>query len=120
MSAFVVDDEELIASTLELILIHKGFKARAFVDAVDALCAARSASHDFLLADVMMPGVNGIELAMQMTQLHPTCEVLLFSGQTATNGMLTEAASVGQHFEILPKPVHPTELLEKIDQLFAA
>ena len=110
MSAFVVDDEELIASTLELILIHKGFKARAFVDAVP----------DFLLADVMMPGVNGIELAMQMTQLHPTCEVLLFSGQTATNGMLTEAASVGQHFEILPKPVHPTELLEKIDQLFAA
>lgn len=116
--AFVVDDEDLIASTLELILIHRGFDARSFVDPADALNAAQSASPDFLLTDVMMPGVNGIELAIQMKQRHPHCKVLLFSGQSSTSDLLEAASSRGHHFEILAKPVHPTHLLEKIDRLF--
>lgn len=43
-AAFVVDDENVIASTLELILIHKGFDARAFIDPVEALHATRHVS----------------------------------------------------------------------------
>lgn len=118
--AFVVDDEDLIASTLELILINRGFDARSFIDPIDALKAAQSAMPDFLLTDVMMPGVNGVDLAIQIKERHPNCKVLLFSGQNATQELLAAAGSQGHHFEILAKPMHPTELFERIDRLFVA
>lgn len=58
--AFVVDDERIIASMLELILVN-GVQCRSFVDPCDSLDAARYINLDFLLTDVMMPGMNGIE-----------------------------------------------------------
>ena len=60
--AFVVDDEDVIASTLELILLSEGFEARSFVDPHDALVASQTSTPDLLLTDVLMPGINGIEL----------------------------------------------------------
>jgi CheY-like chemotaxis protein len=117
--AFVVDDENLIASTLELILLHKGFDARSFVDPIEALQAVQFLAPDVLVTDVIMPGMNGIELAIQVTQGCADCKVLLFSGQTATSDLLVDARSRGHHFEILAKPVHPSELLEKLNEMFA-
>lgn len=115
--AFVVDDENMIASTLELILLSKGFDARSFVDPLDALKAAHSIKPDLLLADVVMPNMNGIELAIQIRHLHPKCNVLLSSGQIVTSELLAIAGLEGHHFEILPKPVHPNILLQKITKL---
>lgn len=116
--AFVVDDENVIASTLELILISQGFDARSFVDPVDALNALSSVSPDLLLSDVIMPHMTGIELAIQVKLACPDCKVLLSSGQIATSELLVAASSAGHHFEILPKPVHPTTLIQKIEELF--
>lgn len=115
--AFVVDDEGVIASTLELILLSRGFDARSFVDPLDALRAADSAQPNLLLADVLMPSMNGIELALQIRQLHPNCSVLLTSGQTVTSELLDAASLAGHHFEILAKPIHPDLLLQKIDEI---
>ncbi len=116
---YVVDDEKLIASTLALILTGSGFYARSFVDPLDALQAARSTAPDLLLSDVIMPNMNGIELAIQMKKLCPDCKMLLSSGQTATSSLLATATSEGHHFEILAKPVHPSDLLGKIKELIA-
>jgi DNA-binding NtrC family response regulator len=117
-TAFVVDDENIIASTLELILISEGFNARSFVDPLDALNAAQSISPDLLLTDVVMPNMNGIELAIQIKRLCPDCKVLLSSGQVMTNDLLVAAGLQGHHFEIMPKPLHPKDLLETIERLF--
>lgn len=116
--AFVVDDEDLIASTLELILISQGFDARSFMDPLDALRAAQTVSPVLLLTDVVMPKMNGIELANQIRQQWPLCRVLLSSGQGSTNELLAAARLQGHHFEMLAKPVHPDVLLEKIKLLF--
>jgi DNA-binding NtrC family response regulator len=116
--AFIVDDEDVIASTLELILLSKGFDARSFIDPLDALRAARSVQPHFLLTDIVMPNMNGIELAIQIQQLYPGCKVLLSSGQSMTAELLTAAGLQGQ-FTVLQKPVHPLVLLEKIEAIFA-
>ena len=115
---FVVDDESIIASTLELILISSGFDARSFVDPLEALQAAESASPDLLLTDVVMPNLTGIQLAIKVQDLRPSCKVLLSSGQTVTAELLDAACLQGHHFEILAKPVHPVDLLEKITEMF--
>jgi DNA-binding response OmpR family regulator len=115
--AFIVDDEDVIASTLELILLSEGFDARSFVDPLDALKAAHSVKPNLLVTDVIMPNMSGIELAIQIRHLHPECSILLSSGQIVTSELLATASSAGHHFDILPKPVHPTILLQRITEL---
>ncbi|MGA2886742.1 MAG: response regulator [Terracidiphilus sp.] len=114
LRVFVVDDEFVIASTLALILRHTGFDAISFQAPLEALEAARSQAPDLLISDVVMPQFSGIELAIQMQKQCPNCKILLFSGQAATAGLLETAREQGYDFEVLSKPVHPTDLLKKI------
>jgi DNA-binding NtrC family response regulator len=112
---YVVDDEKVIAQTLTMILNQAGFNAFAFEDARLALAAAGFAnSPDLLISDVVMPGMSGVELAIEFRQTYPQCKVLLFSGQAATSNLLEIARMQGYEFEFLLKPVHPTDLLAKI------
>jgi DNA-binding response OmpR family regulator len=114
---FVVDDEPLIASTLATILCHHGFDATSFSKPLEALLASRSEAPDLLISDVMMPTLSGIELAIQVQEAWPKCKVLLFSGQALTDDSLESARRAGHHFEVLTKPIHPAELLRKIQSL---
>jgi DNA-binding NtrC family response regulator len=115
--AYVVDDEEVIATTLALILNRSGFEAVAFTQPIEALRAAEQRCPDFLITDVSMPLLNGIDLGIQFKAIHPRCKVLLFSGAHSTGPLLADAHQKGFQFSILAKPVHPTELLAKLKQL---
>ena len=112
----VVDDERIIADTLTAILRKNGFAAVAAYQGLDALEIALSIRPDLLLTDVSMPGMNGIELAIAVTQQVPSCRVLLFSGHASTADMLARARESGHDFAVLAKPLHPTELLAQISQ----
>ena len=116
---YVVDDEEIIATTLAAILKGNGLEAVPFVDPLEALMAAEYQTPALLITDVMMPQLNGVDLGVQFKAIHPECKVLLFSGQASTADLLRDARSSGQHFEILTKPVHPKELLSVIKRLTA-
>ena len=115
---FVVDDEGLIAKTLAMILNQTGFAANAFEDPYRALeAAAGGLVPDLLITDVIMPGMTGIDLAVQFRANYPECKVLLFSGHAATADMLAAAKRHGHDFEVLAKPVHPSDLLAKLRDL---
>jgi CheY-like chemotaxis protein len=116
---FVVDDEPVIASSLAAILRTNGFSARFFTSPLEALAAARSESPDLVISDVAMPGISGIELAIQMKAQCPNCKILLFSGQAATLDLLEGARTRGYDFRLLQKPVYPSEFLSEIGQLSA-
>jgi CheY-like chemotaxis protein len=64
-----------------------------------------------------MPGISGIDLAIQMRAQYPNCKILLFSGQAATSDLLESARAQGYDFRLLQKPVHPSEFLFEIGQL---
>jgi DNA-binding NtrC family response regulator len=114
---FVVDDEPVIASTLAAILQMNGFSAKFFTCPLDALAAARLKAPDLLISDVTMPGISGIDLAIQMKAQYPTCKVLLFSGQAATMDLLEDARAQGHDFDLLLKPVPLTELLFEVGRM---
>lgn len=111
---FVVDDQPVIASTLAAILQMHGFSAKFFTSPLEALSAARAKSPDLLVSDVEMPGLCGIDLAIQMKAEYPTCKILLFSGRPSTLDLLDAARARGHNFDLLLKPVHPRELLSEI------
>jgi CheY-like chemotaxis protein len=96
-----------------------GFSARFFTSPLEALAAARSESPDLVISDVAMPGISGIELAIQMRAQYPNCKILLFSGQAATLDLLEGARAQGYDFRLLQKPVFPSEFLVEIGQLSA-
>jgi CheY-like chemotaxis protein len=114
---FVVDDEPVIASSLAAILQMNGFSAKFFNCPLEALTAARLQAPDLLISDVAMPGVSGIDLAIQMRAQYPTCKVLLFSGQAASLDLVEGARAQGHDFDLLLKPVPPTELLFEVGKI---
>jgi len=116
-TVFVVDDEEIISTTLAIILQAQGFDAIRFSQPLEALRAARSTTPDLLLSDVAMPLLSGVDLAIQILAICPDCKVLLFSGQAATADLLKVARQDDHKFELLIKPIHPVELLKYIDGL---
>lgn len=117
-SILIVDDEKNIADTVALILQDAGYAARAAYDGARALAMTRDGPPDLILTDVVMPGMNGIDLAIAARREFPKCHVLLFSGQAASTDMLEEARSRGHDFEVLAKPIEPEDLLKKISNLF--
>jgi CheY-like chemotaxis protein len=114
---FVVDDEPVIASSLAAILQMSGFSARFFTCPLEALAAARSESPDLVISDVAMPGISGIDLAIQLRAQYPNCEILLFSGQADTLDLLEGARAKGYDFRVLQKPIHPSQFLFEIERL---
>ncbi len=114
LHVFVVDDEPVVASTLAAILRMSGFSATSFTDPAEALNAAYLEAPDLLLSDVTMPGLSGVDLAVQIQALYPECKVLLFSGQANTVDFQKDAQRVCSTFHILPKPIHPGDLLRAI------
>ena len=116
-SLLVVDDEQRIADTLALILASKGYACRAAYDGDSALALCREQAPDLVISDVVMPRLNGIELALRIFREFPACRVLLFSGQAATADLLEEARACGHEFDLLAKPVHPEELLATIARM---
>ena len=113
----VLDDEQVIANTLALILNRSGFEARAVYDGQSAIESAQELAPDFLISDVIMAGMTGIDAAVRISEIVPHCHVILFSGQAATADLLERAEANGHHFELLVKPVHPRALLERLKQI---
>jgi len=115
----IVDDERVIADTLAMILSRSGFSTLTAYDGLAGLKTAQDAHPDLIISDVVMPGMTGVELAIAVTQLIPTCKILLFSGQAATVDLLKEARNAGHNFTTLTKPVHPTDMLQRISECLA-
>ena len=113
---FVVDDERVIADTLCAILRCSGYEARAFYEAESALSACEDDAPDLVVSDVSMPGMSGTELAVRIKERLPRCEVLLFTGQVASRDLLRAASERGYEFELLTKPVHPKDLLARVER----
>lgn len=113
----VIDDERRIADTLALILRSAGYMSEVAYDGTSGLALCSEVRPDLVITDVIMPGMSGIEVAIEIRQTLPTCRILLYSGQAATAQMMDEARSRGHRFELLAKPVHPVQLLERVKSL---
>ena len=114
LKVLVFDDERVIADTLVLILKQSGFESRAAYDGETSVEAAASFLPDMLLTDVILSGMTGIEAAVEIVRILPNCRILLFSGQAATADLMERARANGHDFEIIAKPVHPTDLLARL------
>jgi CheY-like chemotaxis protein len=117
MKIIVLDDEPIIADTLVDILKGEGHHALAVSDGASAIQWAKLLLPDVMVTDVIMPGMDGVEMAKAILKTLPRCHIILFSGQTASSDLLAKARSEGYSFEVLAKPINPEILLERIKTL---
>ncbi len=113
-SVLVVDDEQNIANTIAQILDEHGFKTQVAYGGREAIRLVLQDCPDTVLADVLMPQMNGIETAKAIHEMCPDARILLFSGQSVTSELLKTALAQGYSFELLPKPIEPDVLVGKL------
>jgi len=114
---FVVDGDRSVAMTLVRILTHGGYDATPFTDSTEALLAANLNAPRLVLADANMPSISGIDLAVEVRQCAPDCQVLLMSGALTQIDLLGPRKACGFEFEVLEKPLGIGDLLGKVQCL---
>jgi CheY-like chemotaxis protein len=113
-SILIVDDEPALAKTLVMIFERAGYTAEAVFSGEEAMAWITDRAPSLVITDVIMPGMDGIELAKRVRESYPDCQILLFSGNAETQDLLEAAQQEGREFEILAKPVPPQQLIIKV------
>ena len=116
----IVDDEVAIADSLAMIFAVHGSEFRVAYSAEQAVDIIAEWQPDLAILDVILPGMNGIDLAILMRANYASCRIILFSGNANTTPLLEEAGKKGYRFDVLAKPVQPEILLEAASSLFSA
>jgi CheY-like chemotaxis protein len=113
----IVDDGRVVAATLAIIFANAGYDARAASSAEEALELIADWCPDLAILDVVLPKMNGIDLAILLRARYPNCRIALSSGHPATDDLLAAANASGHAFEVVVKPAHPQELLSLASRL---
>lgn len=115
----LVEDEPAILAMAAEILDGFGYAVRSALSPVEAIRLAEEHTGPIhlLLSDVVLPGMNGRDLAQTLRALHPGLRVLFMSGYTAD--ILTRNGVVDDHVHFIPKPFSKEELTAKVRQALA-
>jgi two-component system cell cycle sensor histidine kinase/response regulator CckA len=114
-TVLVVDDSSVICEVIRTVLEPVGYCVLSATDSFEALEACRRypAPIDLLLTDVIMPGMDGRELASSVEGLRPSTRVLFMSGEVP-------AGDLQPSKPFLAKPWGPVDLLRKVEQTLSS
>jgi len=102
---------------LTLALEKAGHRVTACADGLAAYKAAEDfgTQTDLLLADIVMPGMDGIELSQRVNKLHPHIKILFITGFSA----VAMGAGLGQNdnTKVLSKPFHLNDLVKQVNEI---
>lgn len=107
----VVEDDEGLSRFIELELEHDGYTVTKTDNGRDALSIALSGEFDLILLDIMLPGLNGLEVMRRLQQAKPTPVILL----TARDAVMDKVAGLDAGaVDYVTKPFAIEELLARI------
>ena len=115
MKILVVEDERLLADSLKVLLEGKGFEADTAYDGKTGEEYARSGVYDLLILDVMMPGIDGYELARRIRARHLGTPILMLTAKSELEDRITGLDSGADYY--LTKPFYTRELLACVGAL---
>jgi CheY-like chemotaxis protein len=109
----VVDDDRTLANTLVSLLNNAGLRAKAAYSGPEAIESALRSAPDFVLLDVIMDGIDGVDAAIAICETMPSTRVLLMSGHPDALNRLAKGSVRGHDIELLMKPVQLALLLQR-------
>ncbi len=79
----LAEDDKAVQSFVSRALAHRGHAVRAVDDGLQALEALDETGFDLLITDIVMPGLDGIALALKVARDHPNLPILMMTGYSA-------------------------------------
>ena len=115
MKILVIEDEVLLANSIKALLENKGFDVECVYDGEDGALYAETGVYDLLILDVMMPKMNGYEVAKKVRFDRCTTPILMLTARSGIEDRL-EGLNAGADY-YLTKPFDSRELLACINVL---
>ena len=107
----IVEDEEKLARFIELELLHEGYEVSKAYDGREGLKIATENNFDLILLDIMLPGLNGLEVLRRLMQDNPTPTILL----TARDAVMDKVSGLDSGaVDYITKPFAIEELLARV------
>jgi two-component system cell cycle response regulator CpdR len=117
-SILLAEDDESMRRFLAAALERAGHTVTAFGDGAQAFECLRGLRFDLLLSDIVMPGLDGIELAKRAADLDPALKIMFITGFAAV--ALHPASEAPRHAKVLSKPFHLRDIVQEVERMIAA
>jgi len=114
----LAEDDEDMRRFLVRALERAGHTVVSFGEGASAFEEIKQTSYDLLLTDIVMPEMDGIELARRATELDPDLKVMFITGFAAV--ALNPDSKAPKDAKVLSKPFHLRELVDEVNKLLAA
>lgn len=114
----LAEDDQSMREFLARALRRAGHEVDAVGDGLEAFGSIQQQPYDLLLADVVMPGLDGIELARRASKEQPGIKVMFITGFAAVALKARDEHSRGAR--VLSKPFHLKDLVEEVDMMLTA
>ena len=115
MKVLVVEDEKLLADSIQALLQRRGFQVEAVYDGITGAEYALTGIYDLLILDVMMPGLDGYQVARKVRASRCATPILMLTAKSALEDRI-EGLNAGADY-YLTKPFDSRELLACINAL---
>ena len=110
----VVDDEEIVIRSCTRALADDEHIVEAARSGAEALALLEQNGYDVVVLDIMMPGVDGLEVLQRAKEAHPDLEIVMVTGLSEINTAV-RSMKLGA-FDYVPKPFDPDELKLVVDR----
>ena len=115
----IADDHKTVRSALDAFLLAYGMQpVGEAANGVEAVAKVRNLRPDIILMDLVMPEMDGIELAQRATELAPGMRVMFITGFAAV--ALNADSTAPKHAKVLSKPIHLRDLVNEVHKMLAA
>ena len=115
MNILIVEDEKLLADSIRTLLEARGFQVEAVHDGKTGEAYAELGIYDLLILDVMMPKMDGCQLAKALRAKHCTAPILMLTAKSALEDRITGLNAGADYY--LTKPFDTGELLACVNAL---
>jgi DNA-binding NtrC family response regulator len=105
----IIDDDECIRDSCHQALSRVGYRVEMAINGEIGLMKARAMKPDVALVDINMPGVSGLEVMDQLSEISPGIIKIVITGNTSID-LETEAIGKGRAVSYLVKPFSPDQL----------
>jgi len=114
----LAEDDEDMRRFLVKALVKAGHDVASFSEGLSAFEELKGAAFDLLLTDIVMPEMDGIELARRASELDPDIKIMFITGFAAV--ALNSDSAAPKNAKVLSKPVHLRELVSEVGKMLAA
>jgi two-component system cell cycle response regulator CpdR len=114
----LAEDDTDMRRFLVKALQNAGFEVHSYDNGLSAYQRLREEPFELLLTDIVMPEMDGIELARRASEIDPDIKIMFITGFAAV--ALNSDSTAPRNARVLSKPVHLRELVSEVNKLLAA